>query len=163
MKQNKGITLLQLVITIVIMIIILVISIYYGQNVSKEAAIVSVYEEIINIENVLEEAEVLNHISVLGNQVLLYEGEVTLDKIENSIYAEEIGGQTGDFYFMDFTNSKDLGNTLGIEKVKNNYIFDYKNMNIYLVDGIELPKEGGNEIKYDSDEIVKYYNETFVK
>lgn len=162
MKQNNGITLLQLVITIVIMIIILVISIYYGQNIGKEAAIVSVYEEIINIENVLEEAEVLNHIYSDGNQVTIF-NETILPKVVNSEYTAELGGQTGDFYFMDFTSSKALGDILGVEKVKNNYLLDYKNMNIYLIEGIELPKEGGNIVKYNSDEIVKYYNETFVK
>ena len=52
-----------------------------------------------------------------------------------------------------------------IERVKNDYILDLLNLNIYLVGGVSIPEssDGSEVVKYDSDEIVKYYTNTFVK
>ena len=58
--RNKGITMIQIVITIIIMIILLVISIFYGQNVTSEARLATVYNEIT-------ENNVLSHDLLEGN------------------------------------------------------------------------------------------------
>lgn len=162
--RNEGVTILQIVITVIIMLIILAVTIFYGQNVSKEARLAAIYNEIIEIENVVKEMKVLNEVQVIEN-VLSFNGEVDLQKVDSSSYPKELAGVgSGNYYLMNFTSSRKLENVLDLENVKNNYILDFITGNVYLVGGIDTIDSAGNRvIEYDSDEIVKYYKNTFVK
>ena len=162
--KNTGITILQLVITIAIMLIILAISLFFGNNVSREANIASIYSEIKEIESVLNELSVLNKITIKADSISFYD-EIDVPKVDKSFYSAELQGfSVEDCYLLDFTSSKKLENVLGLEKVDNNYLFDLNNLNIYLIGGLDVTDESGKIIiKYNSDEIVDYYSNTFVK
>lgn len=162
--NNRGITILQMVITIAIMLIILSISIFYGTNISREANIVTIYTEIKEIEDVLKELSVLNKITIKTDAISFYE-EIDLPKIDKTKYTAELQDFTvGDCYLLDFTSSRNLENVLGLEEVDHNYILDLDNLNIYLIGGLDIIDESGDTIvKYNSDEIVDYYSNTFVK
>ena len=59
---------------------------------------------------------------------------------------------------------KNLENILGLERVKNDYILKYEDFNLYLVDGVTIMDENKRAVtKYDSNEILNYYSDTFVK
>ena len=62
MKGNEGVTILQIVITIIVMMLILSASVFYGVNTTKEAKIAATYNEIKEIESAIKEAEVRNKI-----------------------------------------------------------------------------------------------------
>ena len=51
MKGNEGVTILQIVITIIVMMLILSASVFYGVNTTKEAKIAATYNEIKEIES----------------------------------------------------------------------------------------------------------------
>lgn len=170
--RNEGVTILQIVITIIIMVFILGVTVLYGQNAAREANFAATYNEIREIESVFKEMYLLNHIKVNTDSVTFY-SELDAPKVNNSDYTEQLGpSPSGNFYYLDFTSSRKLQNVLGLEKVKNDYLFDLVNLNIYLVDGVSIPKVTTNPdgtenieevIEYDSDKIVKYYTDTFVK
>lgn len=162
--KNEGVTILQIVITVVIMLIILAVSIFLGPNVAREAKIAAIYNEIKVIEEVLKELYVLNDISVDGDSVV-FNDETKAPKVNSSNYSNELGADaTGDYYYMDFTSSRNLENALGLERVENDYILDLKNLNVYLIGGVDTVDANGKVVmKYNSDEIAHYYDETFVK
>lgn len=162
--RNEGVTILQIVITVIIMIIILSVSIYMGPNIAREAKLASTYEEIKEIESTIEELYILGNVIASGDNIIFY-GEKEAPKVDNTMYTAELGEDAeGEYYYLDFTSSRQLENVLGLENVDNDYIFDLDNLNIYLVGGIDIINEDGRVvIKYDSNEIVDYYSETFVK
>ena len=69
MKGNEGVTILQIVITIIVMMLILSASVFYGVNTTKEAKIAATYNEIKEIESAIKEAEVINKIEILDNRI----------------------------------------------------------------------------------------------
>lgn len=162
--KNEGVTILQLVITIVIMIILATIAVYYGQGIPKEARLASIYNEIREVENAIKEGRMINKIKVSGEELSFY-GEMTAPKVNNATYQSIIGsGKTGDFYYLDFTSSRKLENVLDMENVKNDYLLDFQNTNIYLIKGIDIVSgDGTATVKYDSNEIENYYEKTFKK
>lgn len=158
MKGNEGITILQIVITIIVMMIILSASVFYGVNTTREAKIAATYSEIKDIESAIKEAEVREKIKILDNSISIY-GEYEAPKVDNSSYELQLGEKSGDFYFLDFTSSRKLSNALDIERVKNNYLLEIENLNIYMVDGLEI----NGAVLYDAKEIAKFYQDSFVK
>ena len=160
--QNQGITILQIVITVIVMLIILSVSVFYGEGVSKEASLATIYNEIKEVESVLKEAYILNNIKVNNDSITFFDEEEAV-KADKSLYNTVIGDAVEDYYYLDFTTSKKLENVLGLENVSHDYLFDLTNLNIFLVEGVELPSGDEINVKYNSDDIVKYYSDTFVK
>lgn len=162
--KNEGVTILQVVITVIIMLVILAVSVFLGPNVAREAKLTAIYNEIKEIESVFKEMQLLGKMKVNGEKLSFYE-EIEVPKIENADYNKEIGENTeGDFYYLDFTSSRKLENVLGLERINNDYILDLENLNIYLVGGVDILDDNGMVvIKYNSDEISDYYSDTFVK
>lgn len=161
--RNEGITILQIVITIMIMIILASVAIFYVRGIPKEANLVNILNETKEIESALKEAYLLNKAKVVGDSLELY-GEVTLPKVDNTEYKDIIGEDvSGNYYYLDFTSSKSLRNTLELEKVKNDYLLDWDNMNIYIVDGVDIISGDISIILYDSNDIDFYYKNVFKK
>ncbi len=159
MKKNSGITILQIVITIIILVIIISITFLYGQNVPKEAKISTLYNEMKDIEDAFVELNMLNNIEIKTDSIVLC-NKVEVPKIEASDYEKQLSGEDKwTYYYLDFKSSKDLGNLLEMDNVKNDYILDFDNFNVYLVDGIEID----GKMIYSSDEISKYYEDTVLK
>lgn len=158
MKGNEGVTILQIVITIIVMMLILSASVFYGVNTTKEAKIAATYNEIKEIETAIKEAEVRNKIEILDNSIKIL-GEYEAPKIDVSAYATQLAGKTGDFYYLDFTSSRKLSNVFDIERVKNDYLLEIDNLNIYMVDGIDI----NDTTLYDAKEIANFYQDAFVK
>ena len=52
---------------------------------------------------------------------------------------------------------------LFLSDISHNYLFDLTNLNILLVGGVELPSGESISIKYNSDDIAKYYSDIFDK
>lgn len=162
MKNNQGITTMQIVITVIVMLILLSIAIFYGQGTSKEATISALYNEIREVSSAIQEASALNQIKVSGEEIIFF-GETSAQKVEKTAYAEQlVNAGEGEFYYLDFTTSKDLKHTLELENVKNDYILNFNTLKLYLKDGISLTDESGNEeLKYSAEEIIRYYKNVF--
>ena len=163
--KNEGVTILQIVIIIIIMIVLATIAVFYGQGIPREAKLAGIYTEIREIEGALEEGRMLNKIKVSGDTLSFY-GEISVPKVNKSAYQSIIGEEkTGDFYYLDFTSSRKLENAINAENIKNDYLLDFQNLNIYLIKGIDIitSGDGVTEVKYNSDEIENYYKNTFIK
>lgn len=162
--KNEGVTILQIVITVVIMLIILSVTVFYGQSITKEAKISIVYNEIKEIESAIKEASIMGEIT-LGVDEITFFGEINIPKVDAASYSKVLSGDmSSDYYYLDFTSSKKLRNVLEIENVDNDYLLDLSDLNIFLIDGIDLQIDADKvETKYNSDEIVKYYDDIFVK
>ena len=87
--NNNGVTMLQIVISVVVMLIILSVSVFYGQNVTKEAKIASIYNEIKEIESIVKEAHLLNDITVKEDSISFYD-EIDAPKVDKTVYSKEL-------------------------------------------------------------------------
>lgn len=162
--KNEGISILQMVITIVIIIILATLTIFYGYGIPKEARIAQIYSETKDVESVFKEGYLLGEIKMSGDVLDLY-GEMTIEKESNlASYSNALGsGASGDFYRLNFTTSKELQEVLELENVSNDYLLDFNNLNIYMIKGIELLNGNSRVMVYNSDDIEAYYNNTFKK
>lgn len=163
MRNNEGVTILQIVITVIVMIILLSLAIFYSSGTTKEATVAALYNEIKEVTSVIQEASILNHIQKSGDEIIFFE-ETSAPKVEKSSYQTQLAlAGSGEFYYLDFTSSRELKNTLELENIKNDYILEFDGLKLYLVEGIELLDEttGKEEIKYSAEEIEKYYNNLF--
>ncbi|MBQ9314698.1 MAG: hypothetical protein IJ220_06905 [Clostridia bacterium] len=161
--KNEGITILQIVITIVIMIILATIAVFYAQGVPSEARIATIYNEVKEIKSSIVEARMLNKMKVKGDTLDFY-GEVTVPKVDADAYETVLGdNRTGEYYYLDFTSSRKLENTLELENVNHDYLLDFNTLNIYLIKGIEIKSGDTISVKYDANEIEEYYYHTFKK
>lgn len=162
MKNNQGVTTMQIVITVIVMLILLSIAIFYSRGTTKEATLAVLYNEIRDVTSAVQEASALNQIKVSGEKIIFF-GETSAPKVEKSAYSSQLANAgEGEFYFLDFTTSKDLKHTLELENVKNDYILNYNTLKLYLKDGINVTDEAGNEeLKYSAEEIIYYYKNVF--
>lgn len=161
--KNQGITILQIVITIVVMMILGTYAILYSQGTPTEAKLAKIYTEIKEIKSTLIEANSLNNIKKQGDVLNIYE-EITIPKVNNVEYQDVIGaGNTKEYYYMDFTSSRKLENVLEVENISNDYLLEADTMNIYLIKGVGI-KSGNSETKvYKADDIEKHYNNLLKK
>lgn len=161
--QNQGITILQLVLTIVIMVILASVAILYGGGVPKEASMASIYNEIKEIKSAISEAFWLGKLKKVPSGVSVFD-EVTVPKVNASDYSEVLGGRTsGDYYLLDFSTTKALRNTLDMENVKNDYILDLNTLNIYIIKGVDITNGDETTTKYDAEEIGEYFKNAYKK
>lgn len=161
--QKQGITMLQLVLTIVVMVILASIAILYGGGVPKEASIASIYNEIKEIKSSISEAYWLGKIKKGTNEITFF-NEASAPKINPSDYSEVLGGSTsGDYYMLDFTSTKTLKNALEMENVKNDYILNLNTLNIYIIKGVNITSGDEEFEAYDAEEIGKYFKNAYKK
>ena len=73
--KNQGVTMLQIVITIIIMIILALVVVFYGQDVPKEARTALIFNEVKTIEGAINEAYIMNKIKIKGDSLDFY-GEI---------------------------------------------------------------------------------------
>ncbi len=158
MKGNEGITILQIVITIIVMMLILSVSVFKGVSTTKEAKIATTYNEIKEVEGALKEAKVRDKIEILDNSINIL-GEYEAPKIDTNAYSVQLGDSSGDFYYLDFTSSRKLSDALNLERIKNDYLLEVNNLDLYMVDGLDI----NDTLTYDTKEIAKFYQDSFVK
>lgn len=161
--QNQGITILQIVIAIVIMIILASVAILYGGGIPREANIASVYSEIREIKGAFQEARMLNRLKVSGDKLIIF-NEIAVPHISASEYQDVLGAEaTGEYYYLDFTSSKELRNVLDAENIKNDYILDFNNLNIYMVKGVNIISGEESSMQHNAENIEYYYKNMYQK
>ncbi len=139
------------------------LALLYGRGVPSESKIATTYVEMKEIKGAFEEATVLNKIAYDIDSAVLYE-EIRIPKAETSTYSSVLGtSSTGDYYYLDFTSSRKLENALDLENIKNDYLINIQNMEIYSIKGVGVKSGDVIEVKYEFNEIEKYYKNTFKK
>ena len=154
--SQKGVSLMQLIITIVLIIVLASLAVLNSGEVADEATIAKEFESMKMVKNAVD------------NSVMLI--ELNPDKyVEAEIFGARMGDSRNNYYkkiglsdvseLSDRTYLIDQTNQhkLSLEKIPEGkiYIVDLENENYYVVGGIQ--REGG-DLVYEYKDILKAYN-----
>ena len=156
MRSNKGITMIQMVITIIMMVLIAGFSIYNSRDTIVEIRLSKTYEEMKEVKNAVAS------LNLLEEDLTLYLG-TPLENFDG--YAKLVGYYVDtpkqEYYYLDFKNQGDvLGDILELRNIENNYIVNtanIENIEIFLVNGIKID----DDTYYTDEEILEKYNDIF--
>lgn len=117
MKNNKGITIIALIITIVVMIIIAGITIYYGAAVNVDnTSAARAYNELLEVSEAVSQRNLMNGIN---SEKYKFIGLALSD----SNYKEINGNKYGDgWYELKVSDTPELE----LENIRNDYVVNYK-------------------------------------
>lgn len=154
-KNNKGITMIQMVITIVMMVLIAGFSIYNARDTIIETKVAKIYNEVEEVKNavtglkIFEDENIENILGAPLQNLNDYSGLAAYYKDDQ------------EYYLLNFkTNGNTLCDLLEIRNIENNYIVNLKdvdNVEVFLVGGAMIE----NEMCYTDYEILKKYNDIF--
>lgn len=154
-KNNKGITMIQMVITIVMMVLIAGFSIYNARDTIIETKVAKIYNEVEEVKNAVTGLKIFedeNIENILGAPL-----QNLNDYPELAAYYKD----DQEYYLLNFkTNGNTLCDLLEIRNIENNYIVNLKdadNVEVFLVGGAMIE----NEMCYTDYEILKKYNDIF--
>ena len=154
-KNNKGITMIQMVITIVMMVLIAGFSIYNARDTIIETKVAKIYNEVEEVKNAVTGLKIFedeNIENILGAPL-----QNLNDYPELAAYYKD----DQEYYLLNFkTNGNTLCDLLEIRNIENNYIVNLKdadNVEVFLVGGAMIE----NEMCYTDYEILKKYNYIF--
>lgn len=153
--KELGITMIQMVITVLMMIIIAGFSVYNANDTIIESRIAKAYNEMMEVKN-----------AVIGLKTLgAYDMRDIGTQIPNlSSYNQLMPYYTSgdhEYYLLDFEGKGDaISEILEIRNIENNYIVDVgniENVEIFLINGVKI----GGVLYYSDDEILEKYNDIF--
>lgn len=140
MKNNKGISLMSLVITIILILIIASMSIYYGVSKNIDTATDTIsYSEILDVSEAVSQRALMNRLNaslypLIGTPL----SDSNPIKIQNTSYGDN-------WYRLEDENFSDLS----LESVKNVYIVNYETNEVVSTSPIVY----NGKTYYDSEEI----------
>lgn len=155
--NQKGITLIQLVITIIVIVIITSFAVFQGSNVTTEATIAKEYESIKEIKKAVEQA--LQMIEI--NPKEYKESEifgVPLSNNDKKNYYDRIGlTSANELSDRTYIITKDNQEKFQLEKINEEqvYIVDLDKEKYYILDGVQ---RDNRDIVYEYTDILKTYN-----
>ena len=156
LKKCEGITMIQMVITIVMLVLIAGFSIYNSTDTIAETKAAKAYEEITEVKKAVMRYVVLD--SEMDELATFRLADLSGYPTIASFYTDTTDQ---DFYYLNFkTNAMLLNEILEVRNIENNYIVNVKNLNdieIYLVEGVKIR----NEICYSDTQILENYNDIF--
>ena len=166
--KNQGITILQLVISVIIMIILAAVAVFYGQGIPREANLASIYNETKELKSALQEAAMLNKLKVVlvqGTEKLDVWDKIQLEKLDEDKkgdYAENLGENASEnIFYLDFTSSRELQTVLELENMTHDYLLDFNDLNVFLVKGVSVETKEGPKTLYNAKNIEEYYNNIY--
>ena len=155
-KKNTGITMIQMVITIVMLVLIAGFSIYNSSDTIAETKAATAYQEITEVKKAVMEYVVL-HEDKEDLQLFRLDSLSGFPTIA-SFYTDE---ENQEFYYLNYKADATLLNEiLETRNVTSNYIVNVKDLNnveIFLTGGIKM----GNQICYTDKQILEKYNDIF--
>lgn len=154
-KYNSGITMIQMVITIVMMVLIAGFSIYNSKDTLVETKLTKAYNEMLEVKRAVQGLRVLDVIELK---------DISTPVNDFTNYPQLSGYYTSgehEYYFLDFKNNGAvIEDSLEIRNIENNYIVDVKNVEdieILSINGVTI----GADTYYSDDEILEKYNDIF--
>lgn len=154
LNQKRGVTMIQMVITIVMMILIAGFSIYNASDTIVETKIAKTYNEMKEVKQAVVGLKTLGIYDIrdIGTKVSDFTGYMQLQDYYS-------GDQ--EYYLLNFNEKGDsICEILEIRNIENNYIVNVKNIEnieIFSVNGVKI----GEDWYYTDNEILQKYNEIF--
>ncbi len=154
-SKQKGISLMQMVITIVMLMLIALFAVFNSRDTITETKLSRVYDEMVKVKQAVIGIVTLkeDYISEIGTKIEDFSSYPQLTPYYN--------GTEHEYYFLDFKTKGDvLQEILELRNIENNYIVNVKNLQnveIFLIDGVKI----GDNLYYSDSEILEKYNEIF--
>ena len=153
LRNERGVTLVQVIVTMVIVIIIASFAIWYSKNTSTEAKLTRLYNEITTVKEACNDAIVINELNPMEYPISkLFTKKWTSEPL--SEFGIDAGADTDDLYVITPDNS----DSLELEKIKNTYIYDIKNDKLYIQGGFS--RIGQDIVEYEYTDIMRLYKST---
>lgn len=128
MKNNHGITLIEIVIVMIIMILLVTFTVFYGIESIEKAEVTEIYEEMNGVRNAV-------------NSVIMQQ-----------IWGEEDNAWLADYYNQDLGNGwylitatedladgeKDISEKFDMESLRRSYMVNYTTGEIMLAESVEI-------------------------
>lgn len=153
LRNNRGITLIQVIVTMIIVIIIASFAIWYSKNTSTEAKLTRLYNEISTVREACNDAIVINELNPT---------EYPLSKLFTKKWTSEPLSEFGIGSEVDTDNlyviTPDNADGLELEKIKNTYIYDMKNDKLYIQGGFSRIDQ--DVVEYEYTDIERLYRST---
>ena len=132
MRDNRGITIVSLIITIVVIIILSTVTIYYGlgNNVDK-AEETKVVNEVTDILEAVASRTLLNK---LNPSYYVFIGETSYEPIEIKDDDETTKYSSDDGWYL--VNKREHFNELGLDEMKGSFLVNYEDTKVVSVEGI---------------------------
>lgn len=130
MKNNKGISMIELVIVIIIMILIASFAIYNGTDSTEKAEATQIYTEITNV------------MKAVNGVMLQKELESGDDEWLKDYYDKELGNGWYEVYGMNDSgySSSEVRKKLSLDEIKRNYMVNYETGEVMLSKPTEVLK-----------------------
>lgn len=129
-KENNGITLVSLIITIVIMLILVSVTTYSGINSYKNAKVTQFVTQMQLIQKKVDELVTANEYSNLGSSAATYQNILT-----TAYNQEEIS--TSDVQNFKYFSTDDLKDDMDLENIDTDVLINFTTREIVSVDGVE--------------------------
>lgn len=153
LRSERGVTLVQVIVTMVIVIIIASFAIWYSKNTSTEAKLTRLYNEITTVKEACNDAIVINELNPTEYPISkLFTKKWTSEPL--SEFGIDAGADTDDLYVI----TPDNADGLELEKIKNTYIYDMKNDKLYIQGGFSRIDQ--DTVEYEYTDIVRLYKST---
>lgn len=144
-KQEKGLTMVSLVVMLLVIAIISAVTIYYGTGIIRSAKLESLKTDMLLIQAKIKTVE----------EQANFEGTALVGAVLDDTNVLTKLGLTQNEKIKLL--SRDDLNYLGLSKVDTedrNFVVDYINSEVYLVEGFEYKdKDGNQQVKYKLSEI----------
>lgn len=145
-KNNKGVTIMMLVITVILMLILVAFAVYYSRNTAVEATIAKEYTSLKEIKEACTRA--LFEIELdpsTYDEYYFFGKSVFLDGSDVDDLTQRCGGSAGvnfserTYQLSDSTDDENKRRLerLEITQIHNTYIIDLENQKYYLLDGVK--------------------------
>lgn len=157
-KNEKGITLIQVVIAVVMITLIASFAVLNSNDTAVETRIAKAYNEIIEVKKAIIELKMLDE----DELKIVLSGD-KLENLDGYTNLSSYNKPDQEYYILEFENNdkKDmLLDTLELRNIENNYIVnikDIENIEIFLEKGVKVR----NEVFYSDDEIIEKYKNIF--
>lgn len=148
MKQEKGITLVALILTVVLLLIFASVSIKTGSQSIEETRLKGFYMQLEIIQKRIDDIAATNesYVDGTGNIIYLKEqgkalNEEQITSLENILSIENITASTSNFRYFTI---QDLESQLDLTEIEYNVYIDFDNRIVVAADGITI----GDKIYY---------------
>ncbi len=153
LKNEKGVSLIQVIVTMIIAILIASFAIWYAKNTSTEAKLTRIYNEMSTVKDACKDALVINELNPDEYPLSkLFTKKITTEDVSD--FGIDASVDVENLYVITPENAENLE----LEKVKNTYIYDAENDKLYIQGG--FTRIGQDEVGYEFKDVMRLYKNT---
>ncbi len=163
LRNNKGVTVTMLVITIVLMIMIASFAVFYSQDVAPEAKLAAAYSSLKEIKNACDRAileieldpSTYDEYYFFGNNIKKDGSNVAKLAQKCGVTQDAFSDRTYNIANDDSADNKRRIDRLEISSISEDYVIDLENEKYYIVGGV---KRSNGAIVYEFRDIELMYD-----